>query len=99
MREAGIAMRTIDAVWVCGDLADEDLKRMADAAARIAGRNAKLRAAELDSLKWLSKQRSEVGLACLATELGEDRSNLLKVISGSRRLSSTLTAKIQKLIM
>ena len=35
MREARIAMRTIDAVWAGEEVADEDLKRMADAAERI----------------------------------------------------------------
>ena len=35
-REARIAMRTIDAAWAGHDVADEDLKRMADAAERIA---------------------------------------------------------------
>jgi hypothetical protein len=41
MREARIAMRTIDAVSAGGDLADEDLKRMADAAERIESRRRK----------------------------------------------------------
>ncbi len=34
-REARIAMRTIDAAWAGQDVADEDLKRMAEAAERI----------------------------------------------------------------
>ena len=38
MREARIAMRTIDAAWAGGDVGDKDLKRMADAAERIARR-------------------------------------------------------------
>ena len=36
-------MRTIDGVWAGGDLADEDLKRMADAAERIVGRERSVR--------------------------------------------------------
>jgi hypothetical protein len=35
MREARIAMRTIDAVWDGEEVADEDLKRMAAAAERL----------------------------------------------------------------
>ena len=72
---------------------------MADAAARIADRKAKLRAAEADHLRWLSKRCSEVGLTRLASDLDEDKSNLQKVILGSRHPSNSLIAKIQKLGM
>jgi hypothetical protein len=99
MKETRIAMRTIDAGWEGQEVHDEDLKRMADAAARIADRKAKLRAAEADHLRWLSKRCSEVGLTRLASDLDEDKSNLQKVILGSRHPSNSLIAKIQKLGM
>ena len=38
-REARIAMRTVDAAWAVGNVADEDLKRMANAAKSIAARS------------------------------------------------------------
>ena len=41
MREARIAMRTIDAAWTGKEVADEDLKRMAEAAERIKSRDNK----------------------------------------------------------
>jgi hypothetical protein len=91
-------MRTIDAVHAGENVGDEELKRMADAAARIADRNARLRAAELDPLRWLSQRRLEVGLTRLASELEEDKSNLLKVISGVRHPSNSLLAKIKKIM-
>ena len=41
MREARIAMRTIDAAWGAGHFTDEELMRLADAAVRIGSRRRK----------------------------------------------------------
>jgi hypothetical protein len=49
MREARIAMRTIDAVWEGDRVADEDLKRMANATERIVSR---LRTRKDEQVAW-----------------------------------------------
>jgi hypothetical protein len=73
MREARIAMRTIDAVWADGDLADEDLKRMADAAERIASRRRKREDERSATVAWLKARRDKIGLMALAKMLGSMR--------------------------
>src|SRR6202035_2143241 len=55
MREAGIAMRTIDAVWGGAEVADDDLKRMADAAERIARRRRKRQDEQGAAVAWLKE--------------------------------------------
>ena len=75
MREARIAMRTIDAVWADGDLADEDLKRMAGAAERIAQRQKESDKEVAVAVAWLKAKREEMGLTALAKMLGLDAAN------------------------
>ena len=70
MREAGIAMRTIDAVWGGAEVADDDLKRMADAAERIARRRRKRQDEQGAAVAWLKEKRDEMGLTALAKMLG-----------------------------
>ena len=86
-------MRTIDAVWAGGDLADDDLKRMADAAERIASRKEKLDEEQAAAVAWLRAKRDEIGLTKLVKMLGVDVANLGKVIEGKRRLSKALLEK------
>jgi hypothetical protein len=97
MREARIAMRTIDAAWAAGDVGDEDLKRMADAAERIDKRR-KARAAEVvAAIVWLKAKREDIGLVALAKMLDVDVANLGKVVEGSRKPSKALLTKIAAL--
>ena len=94
MREARIAMRTIDAVWAHQDVTDEDLKRMADAAERVASRRGKRDDEQKHAVAWVKAKREEIGLAGLAEMLGVDAANLGKVIEGKRRPSNALLVKI-----
>jgi len=88
-------MRTIDAVWAGQDVADEDLKRMADAAERIVSRKQKSEGEQAAAFAWLKVKRGEIGLAAMAKMLGADAANLGKVISGTRKPSGVLLAKIK----
>jgi hypothetical protein len=97
MREARIAMRTIDAVWACGDLAHDDLKRMADAVERIASRRQKREGQEKEALAWLKAKKDEIGPTVLAKMLEVDAANLGKVIEGRRGPSKPLLTKITAL--
>ena len=97
MREARIAMRTIDAARAGKDLADEDLKRMADAAERIAKRRKARDEGVAAAVAWLKVKREEIGLVALAKVLDADAANLAKVIEGKRRPSRALLAKIDTL--
>ena len=94
MREGRIAMRTIDAVWAGGDLTDEDLKRMADAAERIVSRRGKREGEQAAAVAWLKAKRDEIGLTALAKMLRVDAANLGKVIEGKRKLSRAIRAKV-----
>jgi hypothetical protein len=94
MREARIAMRTIDAVWDDDEIVDEDLKRMADAAHRIAGRLEKRNHEHAAAVAWLKAKRDEIGLVALAKLLGVDAANLGKAIGGKRKLGGTLLAQV-----
>jgi hypothetical protein len=95
MREARIAMRTIDAVWEGQEVADEDLKRMAEAAEQIKGKQRKREEEEKAAVAWLKAKRDEIGLAALARMLGVDAANLAKAIEGNRRLPKPLVATIR----
>jgi hypothetical protein len=70
MREARFAMRTIDTVWAGGDVADEDLKRMADAAERITSKSQARQEETAAAVAWLKAKREEIGLRALAKMLG-----------------------------
>ncbi len=94
MREAGIAMRTIDAAWAGDEVADEDLKRMADAAERIVGRRKRAEAEAVGAVAWLRTKRNEIGLTALADMLGVDPANLGKVVEGKRNLPRDILLKI-----
>jgi hypothetical protein len=94
MREARIAMRTIDAVREGQDVADEDLKRMADAAERLGSRKRKRRDEHGVALAWLQAKRSEIGLTALARLLAVDAANLGKVVEGKRKPSKDFLTKI-----
>jgi hypothetical protein len=61
MREARIAMRTIDAARVGQDVAADDLKRMADAAERIASRRRKRNDEQAAAVAWLKAKREDIG--------------------------------------
>jgi hypothetical protein len=94
MREAGIAMRTIDGAHQGQDVADEDLKRMADAAQQIVSRKQKREDGEAAALTWLLAKRAEMGLTDLSKMLGVDAANLGKVIVGNRRVSRSLQSEV-----
>jgi hypothetical protein len=70
MREARIAMRTIDAAWTGAEIADDDLKRMAEAAARIVSRVRKRKDEQAVAVAWLKAKREEIGLTALAKDAG-----------------------------
>lgn len=94
MREARIAMRTIDAAWAGREVADADLKRMADAAERIVNGYQKRNDESAFAVGWLKARRDEIGLAALAERLRMDTANLGKVIVGKRKPSVALLSKI-----
>lgn len=94
MREARIAMRTIDAVWEEREVADDDLKRMAEAGERIVGRQKARDADAARAVEWLKAKRDNMGLVALAKMLGFDPANLTKVIEGKRKLPRTVFSKI-----
>ena len=94
MREARIAVRTIDAFHQGHEVADDDLKRMADAAQRIVGRRQKGADEQAAAVAWLKVKRDEVGFTALAHLLDVDAANLSKVIEGKRRPSKALLANI-----
>ena len=85
MREVRIAMRTIDGAWVGGDVADDDLKRMADAAERIDRQRGAEDQGLAAAVAWLKAKRIAMGLVALANLLVIDAANLAKVIEGKRR--------------
>jgi hypothetical protein len=93
-QEARIAMRTIDAVWDDEDVADEYLKRMADAAERIVGRRKRAEVEAAGAVAWLRTKRNEIGLTALADMLGIDAANLGKVVEGKRNLPREILLKI-----
>jgi hypothetical protein len=93
--EARIAMRTIDAAWAGQDVAEEDLKRMADAAERIVNRKKRREDEHAAAVVWLEAKRNEVGLTALSKMLAVDAANLGKVIDRKRQLSRALLAKIK----
>jgi hypothetical protein len=94
MKEARIAMRTIDAVWGGEEVADENLKRMADAAERIKSHREKREDERKAAVAWLKAKREELGLTALAKMLGLDAANLGKVIEGKRKPSTVRLTKI-----
>jgi hypothetical protein len=94
MREARIAMRTIDAGRDSAAVADVDLKRMADAAERIVSRMKKRDKDEKEVVAWLRAKRDVLGLVPLAKLLGLDAANLGKVIECRRAPSKALMEKI-----
>jgi hypothetical protein len=95
MREARIAMRTIDAVWAGQDVEELDLKRMADAAERVRDRNNKVAGDIAHARAWLADRQRKKGLIALASSLEIDAANLVKVISGKRKPSRVLLTKIR----
>ena len=96
-REAHIAMRTVDAVWESQKVADNDLKRMADAAHRIVSRKQKREDEQAGAVAWLKTKHEEIGLTALVKMLGVDAANLGKVIEGKRKPSNALLKKITAL--
>ena len=67
---------------------------MADAAERIASRKHKHEDEHPAAVAWLRVKRDEMGLTALAKMLGADTANLAKVISGERKPSRALLAKL-----
>jgi hypothetical protein len=94
MREARIAMRTIDAIRDGQEVEDDDLKRMAEAAERIASREQKTKDEQAAAITWLKAKRDEIGLSALAKMLGADAANLAKVIERKRKPSRLLQTEI-----
>jgi DNA polymerase elongation subunit (family B) len=95
MREARIAMRTIDAVWRGEEVSVEDLKRMNAAAERIVGCRRKGEVEQAAAVAWLKIKRDEMGLIKLAVLVNVDAANLAKVIEGKRRVSRMLLSIIR----
>jgi hypothetical protein len=94
MREARIAMRTIDAVRETEEITDHDLRRMADAAERIVSRRQKSADERDAAVAWLKVKRDEIGLMALAKLLGIDAANLGKMVETKRKPSRAIVAKI-----
>jgi hypothetical protein len=94
MREARIAMRSINAVRAGDDLADDELKRMANAAARIVSRRGRRDDEQTQAVAWLTAQREHIGLTLLAKLVHADSANLTKLLAGKRKPSMALLAKI-----
>ena len=69
MREARIAMRTIDAVEG-GDVADEDLKRMADCGRADCEPKQKREDEQAAAVAWLKAKRDEMGLSGAGEDAG-----------------------------
>ena len=90
MREARLAMRTVNAVWDSRDVADEGLKRMADAAERIVNRLQKRKDERAAAVAWLKVKHEEIGLVALAKMLAVDSANLAKIIIGKRQVSKRI---------
>ena len=91
MREARIAMRTIDAAWTGKEVADEDLKRMAEAAERIKSRdNKREEVAQFILARLIKAKREDIGIAALAKILDVDATNLARVVEGKRKLPKAL---------
>jgi hypothetical protein len=61
MREARIAMRTIDAAWTGAEIANDDLKRMAEAAERIGNRSRQRQAERVAAVAWLEAKGRKWG--------------------------------------
>jgi hypothetical protein len=95
MREGRIAMRTIEAAWAGNEVADNALKRMADAAGRIASRKEKVEKEQDAAVAWLKERRKQMGLAALSTLLAVDAANLTKAIAGQRSLPRGLLDKVR----
>jgi hypothetical protein len=93
-REARIAMRTIDAVWAGQDIADDDRKRMADAAERIVNRREKRQDDQAAAVAWLKTKREEMGMAALSKLLGVDAANLGKMAEGKRKPTQAVLSQI-----
>jgi hypothetical protein len=94
--EARIAMRTIDAAWDGEEVADDDLKRMVEAAERLAIKRRKNDDERKQVVAWLSSRYKDMGLTALAKLYGVDAANLGKVIAGKRPASRFLTIKIRR---
>jgi hypothetical protein len=94
MREARIAMRTIDAVRAGKHIDDQHLKRMAEAAERLRARADKATRDVIQVRAWLVQQQREQGLKSLAKSLSVDAANLGKVIFEKRNPSTALLTKI-----
>ena len=62
MREARVGTRTIEAAWNARKVAEENLKRMAAAAERVASGGRKREDEQATAIAWLKMKREEVGL-------------------------------------
>ena len=94
-QEARIAMRTINAVWAGGDVADDDLKRMADAAERIAQRR-KDSDKEAAAAVSLVEDEARGNQAYGAGRDAERRcANLQKVFGGKRNVPASIMQKFR----
>jgi hypothetical protein len=97
MREARIAMRTIDAVWAGEEVGPIDLKRMANAAERIAGREQRRKSDQAAAVARLKAKRDGIGLAELAKMLEMDIGNLGKIIEEKRGVPPALASRLRNL--
>ena len=76
------------------EVADDDLKRMADAAERIASRRRKRQDEQAAAVAWLKAKREEIGLDGAGKDARVDAANLGKVIEGKRKPSMALLSSI-----
>jgi hypothetical protein len=89
----------IDAAWTGQELADEDLKRMAEASERIASQRMKSQDDQAAVVAWLKTKRDEIGLTAFAKVLGVDGANLGKAIEGKRKLPRVVLLKIESTLI
>ena len=86
-------MRTINAARAGDELADDELKRMADAAARIVSLRGRRDDEHTQAVAWLTAKREHIGLTVLARLVDADSANLTKLIARKRKPSKALLAK------
>jgi hypothetical protein len=94
-RAAHIARRTVDAAHAADepDL-ERNLKRMAAAAETIRAEQGAAAAEHVQAIEWVRRMAEEKGLAWLANTIGQDKSNIAKMVRGQRKIPNRLVRLI-----
>ena len=96
MREARIAMRTIEAARRGQEVTSKDLNRTAGAAERVVRNSEKRKNDQATALAWLkARGENEIGVdRALAKLLHTDAGNLAKLLNGKRTVTPNVQSKI-----